>query len=57
VITGACGFTVSASVALPVPPAFVAAIVTLLDPIAVAVPLIKPAVGSTLNPAGNPLAE
>jgi hypothetical protein len=44
------------SVALPVPPAFVALIVALNVPVTVAVPLIIPDVELIPNPAGNPLA-
>jgi hypothetical protein len=44
------------SVAVVVPPAFVAPIVTLEVPVAVGVPLIAPVLVLTLKPAGNPVA-
>src|SRR5437868_49728 len=44
------------SVALPVPPALVALIVTLVVAAAVGVPLIKPVVALKLSPAGRPVA-
>ncbi len=44
------------SVAVPVPPAFVALIVTVNVPAAVGVPEITPVEVFTANPAGNPLA-
>ena len=47
---------VKVSVALPVPPALVALIVTLYVPAVVGVPEIKPVLVFTLRPAGNPLA-
>ena len=48
---------VIASVLVPVPPAFVALIVTLVGPPAVVgVPEIAPVVVFTLKPAGSPLA-
>ena len=56
VMTGAAGLTVMPSVALPVPPALVALIVTLYVPAVVGVPEIKPVVVFTLKPAGRPLA-
>jgi hypothetical protein len=55
-MTGAGTLTTNASVAEPVPPAFVALMVTLLVPEAVAVPEITPELVLTLNPAGNPEA-
>jgi len=50
------GFTVTTSVALPVPPELVALMVELKVPLAVGVPLIKPLVVLTLRPVGKPLA-
>ena len=47
---------VKVSVALPVPPLFVALSVTLLVPAAVGVPEINPVVVLTERPAGNPVA-
>ena len=44
------------SVAVPVPPAFVALIVTLVLPVAVGVPETAPVLVLTLKPAGNPVA-
>ena len=43
-------------VALPVPPALVAEIVTLNTPVAVGVPVICPLAVFTVKPAGNPVA-
>ena len=56
VITGAGGSTLIVKVLLPVPPIFVAVIVALVMPVEVAVPLITPATGSILKPAGKPVA-
>jgi hypothetical protein len=56
VIAGACGFTVSVSVALPVPPLLMALIVTVEVAAAVGVPEIKPDPVLTASPAGNPVA-
>ncbi len=56
VITGGAGATVIVSVADPVPPAFVAVIVTAALPAAVGVPLICPVAVFTASPAGNPVA-
>ena len=58
VMTGAApaGFIVRTKVALPVPPALVAEIVTLLVPAALGVPMIAPVELLTLKPAGKPLA-
>jgi hypothetical protein len=50
------GFTVTTSVALPVPPELVALRVTLKVPLTVGVPLINPFVVLTLRPVGKPLA-
>ena len=47
---------VKVSVALPVPPALVALIVTLYVPAVVGVPEIKPVLVFTLKPVGNPIA-
>ena len=47
---------VRVNVALPVPPALVALMVTLYVPAVVGVPEIKPVVVFTLKPAGRPLA-
>jgi len=55
-MTGVAGLTVRVRVAEPVPPAFMAEMVTELMPATVGVPLITPVVVSTLNPAGNPVA-
>ena len=57
-MTGAApaAFTVRAKVALPVPPALVAEIVTLLVPAALGVPVIAPVPVLTLKPAGRPVA-
>jgi hypothetical protein len=57
VITGAGGrLTVMASVAEPVPTAFVALIVTLVVPTAVGVPVIAPVLVFTDSPAGKGVA-
>ena len=56
VITGASGFTVSVSVAVPLPPALVALRVTDEAPLPVGVPETKPVVVFTLKPAGRPVA-
>jgi len=56
VITGGTAVTVSVSVALPVPPPFVALVVTLETPAAVGIPEIRPEVGFTVRPAGKPIA-
>ena len=56
VITGGAGLIVSVSVALPVPPAFVALSVTVDVPAVVGVPEINPLVLLTDSPAGNPVA-
>ena len=55
-ITGAGGLIVIVNVAVPVPPAFVAPIVTDETPVAVGVPVIFPVLVLTLNPAGKPVA-
>ena len=47
---------VKVSVALPVPPALVALIVTLYVPAVVGVPEISPLVVFTVKPAGSPVA-
>lgn len=56
VIAGLPWVTVSVRVAVPVPPAFVAPIVTLEVPTAVGVPVINPVPVATLSPAGSPVA-
>jgi hypothetical protein len=56
VITGAPTVTVRARVAVPVPPAFVAPMLTLELPTAVGVPVISPVAVATLSPAGSPVA-
>ena len=56
VITGGAGLMVSVSVALPVPPAFVALSVTIELPTVVGVPEITPVPGFTVSPPGNPVA-
>ena len=56
VMTGGRGLIVKVSVAVPVPPLFVARSVTLDAPAAVGVPVIKPVVVLTESPAGNPVA-
>jgi len=56
VIEGAATLIVNASVAVPVPPALVALNVTDEVPVAVGVPEIKPPAGSTVSPAGSPVA-
>jgi hypothetical protein len=55
-ITGGGGTTVSASVAVPLPPAFEAVMETLRDPMVVVLPLITPVEVLTLNPDGRLLA-
>ena len=56
VIEGGVGNTVITKVALPVPPALLALIVTLLVPVTVGVPLIRPVLALKLSPAGRPVA-
>ena len=55
-IEGAGGTTVITNVAVPVPPALLALIVTLVVPVALGVPLITPVLVFTLSPPGNPVA-
>ena len=55
-MTGAAGLVVMTSVALPVPPALVALIVTLYVPAVVGVPEINPVLVFTDKPAGSPVA-
>jgi hypothetical protein len=55
-MTGAGGLMVKVSVALPVPPALVALIVTVYVPAVVGVPEINPVLVSTVKPAGSPVA-
>ena len=57
VITGTGGtLTVSTSVAVPVPPALAALMVTLVVPAAAGVPDMRPLAVFTLKPAGRPAA-
>ena len=57
VMTGGGGLLiVKVSVALPVPPALVALMVTLYVPAVVGVPEIKPELVFTDRPAGSPVA-
>ena len=56
-IEGAGGLTVIVSVAVPVPPAFVAPRLTVEVPVAVGVPEITPVVVFTVSPVGKPVAE
>ena len=55
-MTGAGGLMVKVRVALPVPPALVALIVTVYVPAVVGVPEINPVLVSTVKPAGSPVA-
>ncbi len=55
-ITGLAGEMVSVSVAVPVPVALVAPIVTVLVPLAVGVPVMAPVEVFTDNPPGRPVA-
>ena len=55
-ITGAAAVTVSTRVAVPVPPLWVAEIVTLAVPVAVGVPVIAPVAVSMARPAGRLVA-
>ena len=55
-MTGAAGLIVMTRVALPVPPALVALMVTLDVPAVVGVPEINPVLVFTDKPAGNPVA-
>ncbi len=48
---------VMARVAVPVPPALVAPIVTLENPVTVGAPVISPVAVSTAKPLGRPVAE
>jgi len=56
VITGGAGLMVKVKVALPVPPALVALMVTVYVPAVVGVPEINPVLVFTVNPAGSPVA-
>jgi len=57
VMTGGGGLTtVKVSVALPVPPALVALIVTVYVPAVVGMPEINPVLVLILKPAGSPVA-
>ena len=55
-MTGAGGLIVKVNVALPVPPALVALMVTLYVPAVVGVPEIKPVLVFTVKPDGRPVA-
>ena len=55
-MTGVAGLIVKVSVALPVPPALVALMVTVYVPAVVGVPEIIPLLVFTLRPAGSPVA-
>jgi len=55
-MTGFAGLIVMTRVALPVPPALVALMVTLYVPAVVGVPEISPVIVFTANPAGSPVA-
>ena len=55
-MTGFAGLMVRVKVALPVPPALVALMVTMYVPAVVGVPEINPVLVFTLRPAGNPVA-
>jgi len=56
VMTGFAGLIVKVNVALPVPPALVALMVTLYVPAVVGVPEIKPVLVFTVKPDGRPVA-
>ena len=56
VIVGAGLLIVMTSVAVPVPPALVALIVTLYTPAVVGVPEMRPVLVLTLKPGGNEVA-
>ncbi len=56
VTTGAGGLTVSVSVAVPLPPAFVALRVIAVVPAKVGVPETAPVPVFTVRPAGSPVA-
>jgi hypothetical protein len=56
VMTGARGMMVITTLAVPVPPAFVAVMVAVAVPAAVGVPMIAPEVELTDRPLGRPLA-
>ena len=56
VITGFAEFTVRVRIAVPVPPEFVAPIVTLLVDTTIGVPEMTPLEVLTLSPVGRPLA-
>jgi hypothetical protein len=55
-MTGGGGLIVITNVALPVPPALVALIVTVYVPTVVGVPEINPVLVFTVKPAGSPVA-
>jgi hypothetical protein len=56
VVVGTGLLIVRVSVALPVPPALVALMVTVYVPAVVGVPEINPVLVFTVKPAGNPVA-
>jgi hypothetical protein len=57
-MTGGAGMTtVTVSVAVPVPPALVALIVTVYVPAVVGVPEINPVLVFTVKPGGSPVAS
>jgi len=56
VITGGAGLTVKVNVALPVPPALVALMVTVYVPAVVGIPEITPVLVFTDRPGGSPVA-
>jgi hypothetical protein len=56
VIAGGGGTTVRIREAVPVPPALEAVMATLLVPVDVAVPLMRPDMVLTPRPAGKPVA-
>ena len=56
VMTGVAGVIVSTKVAVPVPPALLALMVTLVVPTEVGVPDMRPLAALTLKPAGRPTA-
>ena len=55
-IEGGVGKTVMTSEAVPVPPALLALIPTVVVPVAVGVPVMAPVLVLTLRPVGNPVA-
>ena len=55
-MTGDGGLMLIVSVAVPVPPAFVALMVTLVEPVALGVPVIAPVLVFTEAQVGRPAA-